>query len=176
MIYVSEDIVLAPLSEDSIEDVFLTIDQNRESLRVWLPFVDATKSIEDTIRFVQSVLISQEKVFEIRLKNKFVGLIGLKELDDTNKKVEIGYWMNPVVEGRGIMTLSVQKMLDYSFNILQLNRVLIQVAIDNKKSRRIPERLGFKEEGLERDGELLVSGYTDIVRYGLLKREYNGNY
>lgn len=176
MIYVSEDIVLVPLSEDSIEDVFLTIDQNRESLRVWLPFVDATKSIEDTIRFVQSVLISQEKVFEIRLKNKFVGLIGLKELDDTNKKVEIGYWMNPVVEGRGIMTLSVQKMLDYSFNILQLNRVLIQVAIDNKKSRRIPERLGFKEEGLERDGELLVSGYTDIVRYGLLKREYNGNY
>lgn len=33
--------------------------------------------------------------------------------------------------------------------------------------------IGLK--GIERDGELLVSGFTDIVSYGLLKKEWNGS-
>lgn len=54
-----------------------------------------------------------------------------------------------------------------------MNRVQIKVAIDNKKSRKIPEKLGFQIEGIEREGELLVDNvYTDIAVYSLLKKEY----
>ncbi len=75
------------------------------------------------------------------------------------------------MEGKGIVTSSCRRMIEYAMDEMGMNRVLIQVAVDNIKSRKIPLRLGFKEEGIERDGELLSSGYTDIVRYGLLKAE-----
>ncbi|MCD7711639.1 MAG: GNAT family N-acetyltransferase [Firmicutes bacterium] len=137
--------------------------------------MDATRMQADSEAFLESVGQTDEYLFVLWFRNTFAGLIGLKNPDRINHKVEIGYWLNPVCEGNGIITLSCQKLIAYAFGELEMNRILIQVATGNQKSRRIPERLGFREEGIEREGELLVSGYTDIVRYGLLKREFNGN-
>ena len=53
-----------------------------------------------------------------------------------------------------------------------MNRIEITCADDNIKSRAIPERLGFKQEGIKRDGEICDGAYRDLVIYGLLKREW----
>lgn len=46
-----------------------------------------------------------------------------------------------------------------------------KIAVGNTESRKIPERLGFEREGIERDGELLVdSAFTDIAVYRLFKK------
>lgn len=174
-ILVNEKISLHPPVPEDAAAIFRTIDEHRESLRTWLPFVDFTKTQQDSENFLGSVVNSEEILFIIRFEDMFAGLIGLKNPDHMNHKVEIGYWLNPLFEGKGIVTLSCYQLIQYAFRKLNMNRILIQVATGNQKSRRIPERLGFQEEGIERDGELLVSGYTDIVKYGLLKREFYGN-
>ena len=46
------------------------------------------------------------------------------------------------------MTKSVEAFVDYALKELQLNRVEIRAAVENEKSRAIPDRLGFQEEGL----------------------------
>lgn len=39
-----------------------------------------------------------------------------------------------------------------------------KIAVGNTENRKIPERLGFEREGIERNGELLVeSAFTDIA-------------
>lgn len=173
MIQVSEDVVLYPLSVDDIFKIFNTLDQEREYMREWLPFVDTTRGVEDTGNFVKHVLESEDLQFTICYKDQFVGLIGFKDTDKDNKKTEIGYWLSQYAQGKGIMSKSVFKLLEYAFNDLSMNRVQIKVAVGNHKSRRIPERLGFQLEGIERDGELLVDGiFTDIAVYSLLKREF----
>lgn len=173
MIQVSDDIKLIPLSVDDIFKIFNTLDSEREYMREWLPFVDATHVPEDTGNYVNHVLQTEDKQFTIYYKDKFVGLIGYKDTDTLNKKIEIGYWLSQYVQGKGIMTQSAQKLIEYAFNELGMNRVQIKVAVDNTKSRGIPERLGFRFEGIERDGELLVGNrYTDIAIYSLLKREF----
>jgi len=175
MIQITEDIVLNPLSVDDIFKIFNTLDTEREYMREWLPFVDSTNIVEDTANFVNHVLQSEDKQFTIWYKEKFVGLIGFKDTDVNNKKIEIGYWLSQYVQGKGIITQSVRKLLEYAFGTLEMNRVQIKVAIANLKSRNIPERLGFQFEGIERDGELLVDNeYTDIAVYSLLKREFKG--
>ncbi len=173
MIQVSDNIQLVRLTLDDADDIFRAINENRDSLRVWLPFVDYSKTVEDSVSFVEHTRQSGEQVFVIRMDSNFTGLIGLKSIDNANKKAEIGYWLVPAYEGKGLVTRSCLKIIEYAFEELKLNRILIQVAVENRKSRRVPARLGFLEEGVERDGELLVSGYTDIVRYGLLKREFD---
>jgi len=176
MIQVSDEITLYPLSVDDIFKIFNTLNNERDYMREWLPFVDTTHDVEDTGNYVRYVLQTGEQQFTIYYKDKFVGLAGFKDIDKDNHKTEIGYWLSKNAQGKGIMTQTVCKLLKYAFCEMDINRVQIKVAIDNKKSRNIPEKLGFEVEGIERDGELLVDNvYTDIVVYSLLKREYDKN-
>lgn len=170
---VADNICMVRAVAADADDIFRAIDENRETLRTWLPFVDQTKTREYTAAFLASTAHTSEQPFIIRYENKFAGLISLKSIDNANRKTEIGYWLIPSMEGKGLVTRCCRKLIDYAFEELQLNRILIQVAVGNRRSRMVPARLGFLEEGTERDGELLVSGYTDIVRYSLLKREYD---
>lgn len=173
MIQISDEIALYPLSVDDIFKIFNTINTEREYMREWLPFVDTTREEEDTANFVNHVLQTEDKQFTIYYQDKFVGLVGFKDTDNANKKTEIGYWLSQYAQGKGIMMKSVIRLLELAFTEMDINRVQIKVAVGNDKSRRIPEKLGFHLEGIERDGELLVDGvYTDIAVYSLLKREF----
>jgi ribosomal-protein-serine acetyltransferase len=64
-------------------------------------------------------------------------------------------------------------MVNYAFRELGLNRVEIQVATDNMRSRAIPERLGFTQEGILRDDVWLRDRFVDHVVYGMLAREWD---
>lgn len=173
MIQVAEDIVLKPLSESDIPEMFNMLNDEREYMRRWLPFVDTTNKEEDTADFVNYVVQTQDQHFTIWYKGEFAGLVGFKGFDSGNKRIEIGYWMSQYVQGKGIMIRSVRKLIEFAFSELGMNRIQIKVAVNNDKSKRIPEKLGFRMEGIERDGELLVDNvFTDIVVYSLLKREY----
>lgn len=173
MILVSEDILLQPLSQEHSPLIFNAIDSQREYMRTWLPFVDSTYEVGDTQKALEGLLDGINEQFAIYYKNEFVGLVGFKDTDAGNKRTEIGYWLSQCAQGKGIMTKSVLRLLSYAFEEKELNRVQIKVAVKNKKSRAIPERIGFQQEGIERDGELLVDNqFTDIVVYSLLKREF----
>lgn len=173
MITINENITLQEISLADVGDIFYTIDSQRAYLRKWLPFVDFTKEENDTLNFVQGVIDRGEKTYIIRENDKFVGLIGFKDIDAINQKAEIGYWLSEHAQGKGIMIQSVKKLLCLGFGNMGLNRIQIKAAVDNHRSRRIPERLGFMCEGTERDGELLVDNkFTDIANYGLLKKEF----
>jgi ribosomal-protein-serine acetyltransferase len=170
------EIELKQLEQTDSIDIFETIDSQRQYLGKWLPFVEFTKEISDTERFVDSVVNAPEEKFEfvfaIRKQNKFVGLIGFKDTDRSNKKTEIGYWLSEKYQKQGIMTKSVEKLCDFAFNKQGINRVQIKCAVDNKPSIKIPRRTGFKFEGIERQGELLTGNiFTDLEIYSKLKSE-----
>uniref|UniRef100_UPI00406C2575 GNAT family N-acetyltransferase n=1 Tax=Cytobacillus sp. FSL W7-1323 TaxID=2921700 RepID=UPI00406C2575 len=66
-------------------------------------------------------------------------------------------------------------MLDYILCDLGLNKVEIQCAEANIKSRNIPKRLGFKQEGINREAKFINGCYNNIVTYSLLRIEWKGN-
>ena len=67
------------------------------------------------------------------------------------------------------------RVVDHAFGALELNRVEIRCASDNTKSRAIPVRLGFKEEGMLRQTERVGERLVDQVVYGLLARDWPGS-
>ena len=178
-LHISSTITLKPLSLSDAADIFRVIDSERAYLGKWLPFVPYTKTVDDSIQFVESVLSAPEEtremVFSIYAENIFVGLIGLKfaQYDKANKRAEIGYWLSEEHQKKGIVTQSVSALLDYAFSELGLNRVQIRCAVGNIPSKNIPRRLGFLLEGIERDGELLPDNqFADIEVYSILKKEW----
>ncbi|WP_343076315.1 GNAT family protein [Pullulanibacillus sp. KACC 23026] len=84
----------------------------------------------------------------------------------------IGYWLGQGFQGKGIMTKALEAVIHYGFTELNLNRIEIQAAVGNKKSRALPESLGFKEEGRIRQAEWLYDHYVDHVVYGLLVKDW----
>jgi ribosomal-protein-serine acetyltransferase len=152
-----EDICLKPVNSGDAEALFRLIDRDRAYLREWLPWVDHSRSVQDTLKFIE---LSQEK-FErkeafsvcITHQNKIAGIIGFHYFDWSNRSTSIGYWLAQDFQGKGITTRSCALLVNYAFVELGLNRVEIRCAVKNKKSRAIPEKLNFRNEGTVRDGE-----------------------
>jgi len=175
-IEIDKEIKLTQLEQSDAKDIFETIDSQREYLGRWLPFVAFTREISDSEQFVDSVVNAPgerfEYLFAIRKKDQFVGLIGFKDTDRVNRKTEIGYWLSEKCQKQGIVTKSVDRLCDFAFQQLGINRIQIKCAVENQSSSNIPKRLGFKLEGVERQGELLTGGvYTDLEVYSKLKSE-----
>lgn len=175
-ILVNENIELRQLCEEDAIDIFNTIDSQREYLGVWLPFVESTKSVSDTQKFVdfylKTVHDTNDFVFTIRYKSVFAGIIGFKSTDLQNRKTEIGYWLSYDFQKKGIVVASVKRLMEYAFETMDINRIQIKLAVGNERSKRIPEKLGFKLEGVERAGELLSGGvFADLYVYSKLKVE-----
>lgn len=178
-IRVNEHIVLKELSRSDAADIFYTINAERSYLGKWLPFVAFTKEPADTQAFVESVLDTpednRELVFVIRYDDEFAGIIGFKDTDKINRKTEIGYWLSEYFQKKGIITLSLNQLLQLAFEKLNINRVQIRCAVGNTASSKIPKRLGFKFEGIERQGEFLSSEkFADLEVFSLLKSEFKG--
>lgn len=173
---INSEIELRQLEPTDANDIFNTIDTEREYLGKWLPFMAFTKALSDSEEFVNAAVHAQEDRFEyiftIRKQGKFIGLIGFKDTDEQNRKTEIGYWLSEKYQKQGIVTKSVEKLCDFAFNEQGLNRIQIKCAVGNTASKNIPKRLGFKLEGIERHGELLSDGiFTDLEVYSRLKSD-----
>lgn len=167
------------LKELEIEDaghIFKAIDSQRVYLGEWLPFVEFTKTVKDSLDYVNSVVTMPEDCkewqFAVFCGNDFAGLAGFKGTDRLNRKSEIGYWLREEFQGRGIMTDSVRALIRFGFSELDLNRIQIKCARNNVKSNKIPQRLGFTFEGIERDSEFVKDGvFRDANVWSLIKKD-----
>jgi ribosomal-protein-serine acetyltransferase len=103
-----------------------------------------------------------------------VGMVGFHSIDWMNRKSSIGYWLARDEQGRGTMTEAVRAHVDHAFATWRLNRILIQAAVENARSRAIPERLGFREEGVLRQVERVAGRMLDGVVYAMLADDWPG--
>lgn len=173
----SDDIELRLLEIRDAEKLYGLVDKNREHLREWLPWVDSTNGVADTKEFISFTLkqFAENDGFQagIWYQDELAGVIGYHSIDWANSRTSIGYWLGEDFQGKGIMTLACQEFVKYAFEELHINRVEINCATENRKSRAIPERLGFKTEGTIRQREWLNDHYVDHIVYGMLKSEWN---
>lgn len=172
-------LALKPLELRDTEQLYQVIIDSREHLRVFLPFVDHTKTSEDTKKFVNNAVrdnaIEKSFVSVIMVDDQVAGLVGMNQINWENKNAELGYWLGSSFTRRGIMTKATRAIIDYAFNELNLNRVEIRAAFSNKASRGVAEKLNFVQEGIIRDAEWINDRFVDHVVYGLLKREWQAN-
>lgn len=175
-IRIDDDTELRILEERHAQELFNLIDQNRSYLREWLPWLDYEQSVEDTKVFIRSSLqqFVNNEGFQagIWYKGQLVGGIGYHPINWIQRKVEIGYWLSEDAQGKGIMTRACKTMITYAFEVFDLHRVEIHCATENKPSRAIPERLGFKQEGILREDGWLYDHYVDHIIYSMLEQEW----
>jgi ribosomal-protein-serine acetyltransferase len=165
------------LRPSDADELFGLIDANRAYLRTWLPWLDGTISAANTEDFIRSTLqqFADNRGFVAAIchEQSIVGVIGYNQIDWQNRIGYIGYWLAQDCQGKGLMTTSCKAVLDYGFGVLNLNRLVITCAAENKRSRAIPERLGFVHEGTTRDAEWLYDHFVDHEVYVQFHRDWN---
>jgi ribosomal-protein-serine acetyltransferase len=174
---INDDLSLKLIELRDGERIFELTNKSRVYLKEWLPWLDITTKLEDTIAFIKGCLKSFAENNSLNavilFKGEIVGIAGYNNINWSNKTVYIGYWLGEEFQGNGIMTEVAKTLTDYAFNELNLNKVEIRAAVENKKSRSIPERLNFVNEGCIRQAEWLYDHYVDHVVYGILAEEWN---
>ncbi|WP_313892431.1 GNAT family protein [Psychrobacillus sp.] len=173
---VNNQIEIELLQQQHKDELYNLVDTNREYLRKWLLWVDKRKSAEDFAPIIPIWInnYANNNGFDagIRYNGNLVGMIGLHFIDWKNKSTSIGYFLSEEAQGKGIITSSVQVVIDYLFEEMDLHRIEIQVAANNLKSSAIPRRLGFVQEGIKRDGQWLYDHYEDLLTFSLLKSDW----
>jgi ribosomal-protein-serine acetyltransferase len=158
------------------EEVFRATDENREHLSPWMGWAKDVKSVDDTLAFIRKSLeqFARNDGFQASIweDGRFVGGAGFISIDRRSDSTEIGYWIAKRAEGRGIITMATRALVDHAFDAWKLHKVVIRAAVGNSRSRAVPMRLGFTEEGTLRQCIKIGDTYHDAVVYGMLADEW----
>lgn len=175
-IRIDDTILLELIDYHHAEPLYLLVKENRQHLREWLPWVDHMRTVEDFRKYInhskQRFANEQEMGYIITANHVMIGRIGLHNIDLHNQSASIGYWLSQPWTGKGIITRCCKALIRNSFFKHGLNRIEIRCGTGNFKSQAVPERLGFKKEGIIRQGEFVNNQFIDLLVYSLLKEEW----
>jgi ribosomal-protein-serine acetyltransferase len=104
---------------------------------------------------------------------RIIGMVGFHGIDWQHRATSLGYWLAQRAQGRGTMTEAVRAMVAHALGVWELNRVEIRASVENARSRRLIERLGFHFEGVARKAFRLADGYHDDAVYSMLACEWS---
>ncbi|MBT5320175.1 MAG: GNAT family N-acetyltransferase, partial [Chloroflexi bacterium] len=174
-IRVDSEITLRSPGIPDADLLFELIDSNRDHLGRWLPGLVAVKSVEEERSWLEKQIDNPdgERPLLIIVDDVVVGVIGAK-VQSLNDAAEVGYWLVEGQQGRGLTTRSCAAIVDDLLRSQGMNRVVIRAAVDNTRSRAVPERLGFVHEGVEREAVKLPEGFVDMAVYSMLASEWRG--
>ncbi len=174
---IDQGLELQLLNGGHADELYELTDKNRDYLRLWLPWLDSNKYLQNTIDYIDNCQKLYTQNLSIQLcisyKCKIAGVVGFQRIDWLNRSTSIGYWLGEFYQGNGLITKSCRNLINYGFSSLGLNRIEIRCAVENVKSQAIPNRLGFKREGTIREAEWLYDHYVDHIIYGMLKSDWD---
>ncbi len=107
---------------------------------------------------------------------KVIGSIVLNEdrFRPDVSSMELGYSLSEDHWGRGLMTEAAKKVIQYAFEALKLDVLMIKTGENNIRSRRVIEKCGFSYEGTLRRSYRTYDKKIKAVRcYSMLREEYN---
>ena len=140
-------------------------------------------SYEDAVKWVHGCMGEHEtfKFWAVCTndnESRIVGWASLAKIDQDSKSA---FFYSLVVGDpkykKGLAWIEIQQfVMEYTFNVLQLNRLEYSCLSEHPSSMVIGPVMFFKQEGLFRQAVYKNNRYYDVAYFGLLKDEYQKHY
>jgi RimJ/RimL family protein N-acetyltransferase len=102
-----------------------------------------------------------------------IGTVGLHGVDRENGKAEFGISIGEKdVWNRGYGTEALRAICDFGFGVLRLERIELEVYVDNSRAIRSYEKAGFRHEGRLRHAHFSEGRHFDVLVMALLRDEW----
>jgi [ribosomal protein S5]-alanine N-acetyltransferase len=103
--------------------------------------------------------------------NKVIGVAAIIDWSNKHKSIEIGYFLSEKYWGRGIVTEALDKIVEYGFANLSVNRIEGRCDTDNIGSQKVMTKLGMRYEGTLRKNEFIKGEFRNTQFYSILASE-----
>jgi [ribosomal protein S5]-alanine N-acetyltransferase len=92
----------------------------------------------------------------------------------SSRSGQVGYWVDEAYAGRGLTPTALAMAIDHCFFVVGLHRVEATIRPENHASRRVVEKLGFRDEGLRRRSLHIDGTWRDHLSYALTVEDVQG--
>jgi RimJ/RimL family protein N-acetyltransferase len=151
--------------------------RHQADARRFMPFAAATLAdLEARVARCGSDPLDRTKAeyrWWVRVGDEIVGTVAVPQVWWAMETAEIAYHLDEAWIGRGVGTAAVRALVDLLFTRGGLRRLVATVSVDNARSIRLLERLGFVREGTMREAYRIEGRLVDQHVYGLLRREHD---
>lgn len=152
----------------------------------WMPWCHENYSIEESREFIEKTVGNWEEtenfwqedmqygyaIFDAET-NKFLGGIGLNQLNTGNKFCNLGYWVRTSEHNRGIASEAARALAKAAFEDLpELNRIEIIAGIENIPSQKAAEKSGATREGVLRKRLVIGGRIHDAVMFSFVREDF----
>ena len=172
----TSDAELRPLEPHQAEEFAAHMDRAREHIRPWVgpSFVtDTVDAARATLqKYADGTARDGIRIFGIWLEGEagptLVGGVMFVEFSAAGGTCEIGCWLEPSAEGRGLITAACRMLLAYAFDERGLHRAEWRCRAVNARSSAGAERLGMTLEGVLREAWLVGDTFHDKQVWSIL--------
>lgn len=146
---------------------------NNESNNTYLHY-ELPLEIEKTQRWFEAIKERSDRYDAvIEVDGVSIGVIGLLNIDIVNLKAEYYITLGEIsYKRKGISYVASKQLLKYAFEVLGLNKVYLNVDLNNIAACNLYEKLDFKCEGIFKEDMMHRGQMIDRKRYAILKKEW----
>jgi len=170
----SERLLFRRILQSDSKDLFL-IRTDDDVMR----YLDIARfeSIGDAEKWVQTADESYNKETGInwgiveKHSNNFIGYFGFWRMIPEHCRAEIGYALKPEFWGKGYMYETINRIVKFGFENMNLHSIEANVNPLNERSKKVLERIGFKKEAYFRENYLFNNTFLDSIIYSLLEKD-----
>lgn len=110
----------------------------------------------------------------LKADERVIGMVGYNYWNLTDHRGSVGFDLLQSQWRKGIMSEALEAVIRFGFEEMNLNRIEADASIYNKASMAILGKMGFMQEGIQREQYYEDNAYHDLVLFALLKREWYG--
>jgi ribosomal-protein-serine acetyltransferase len=172
----ADGVTFGPLEPWQAQEFAAAVDRARAHLRPWIPFasrvVDDDTARELLQRFANKRAEDSGAMFGIWVDGVLSGGTLFRTWDSNVGTCEIGVWLDPSAEGRGLVKAAVSYMLDYAFRVRGMQRAEWFCSTENERSKAAAARLGMTYEGTLRSSFVVLGERQDSEVWSVLADEW----
>ena len=130
-----------------------------------------SKKMESFSSDLDQIYDGQDRKWIILNDDVVFSILGLTSINKMMKTAEISYQVNPKLRRQGIGAKAVYTLIKTVFDFTDIRKLTAIISHANIPSRKIAEKVGFKQEGLLRKHFIIQGIEVDEVIYGIFKDE-----
>ncbi|MFJ2025546.1 GNAT family N-acetyltransferase [Streptomyces sp. NPDC087897] len=167
---------LRPLEVWQDEEFLAHMDRARELVDPWIPFASFATDRESARallrRYAEKQAADTGRLYGIRLEGTLVGGVLFPSFDAGSGNCEIGVWLEPAAQGRGLITRAAERLIDWAVHERGMHRVEWRASPENARSIAVAQRLGMTRDGVLRQSYLYRGERHDTEVWSVLAPEW----
>lgn len=168
------DVLIRPCRVEDAQAMYGAVRESMADLIRWMPWCHQDYSLQESKSWLRTQVqaFNERRWFEFAIVDsagQYLGQCGLNQIDEANRRCNLGYWVRSSATGRGVAARAVLVTRDWGFDHTNLARIEIVIAAGNRRSVRVAEKAGAVREGVLRQRLLLHGVQEDAVMFSFVR-------